>query len=156
MAGQYILKAGDEVQFVMHTNLKSGELNAQRVRRTKEGPELPPTPGAPAAAAAAAASMPASLSCSPAAGACVGRWPLQLNGRLNCLPCFIAPAEPAPKPKAEPVPAVNPNRNRYSGNLSSGGYKQPKIAKGPGEPCLPLGFCRAGVLVCWCAGVLVC
>lgn len=41
VAGQYILKQGDEVQFVIHTNLKSGELNAQRVRRTKEGPELP-------------------------------------------------------------------------------------------------------------------
>lgn len=45
MAGQYILKQGDEVAFVLHTNLKSGELNAQRVRRTKEAPEPPPAPG---------------------------------------------------------------------------------------------------------------
>ena len=46
MAGQYLLKQGDEVAFVLHTNLKSGELNAQRVRRTKEAPEPPPAPGA--------------------------------------------------------------------------------------------------------------
>lgn len=45
VAGQYILKQGDEVAFVLHTNLKSGELNAQRVRRTKEAPEPPPAPG---------------------------------------------------------------------------------------------------------------
>ncbi|PSC71991.1 Cold shock domain-containing [Micractinium conductrix] len=44
VTGQHILKPGDEVVFVLHTNLKSGELNAQRVRRTKEGPELPPAP----------------------------------------------------------------------------------------------------------------
>jgi hypothetical protein len=60
------------------------------------------------------------------------------------------------------VPAVNPNRNRYSGNLSSGGYKQPKIAKGPGdEPWLDgalLGCCHAGaaaVLPRWCGAVLL-
>ena len=41
-------------------------------------------------------------------------------------------AEPAPRPA--PVPAVNPNKNKYSGNLATGTYKQPKIAKGPGEP----------------------
>ena len=46
VTGQYILKPGDEVVFVLHTNLKNGELNAQRVRRTKEGPELSP-PGGP-------------------------------------------------------------------------------------------------------------
>ncbi|KAL4440355.1 hypothetical protein ABPG75_003356 [Micractinium tetrahymenae] len=47
VSGQYILKPGDEVVFVLHTNLKSGELNAQRVRRTKEGPELPEPEPAP-------------------------------------------------------------------------------------------------------------
>lgn len=46
VSGQHVLKPGDEVAFVLHSNLKSGELNAQRVRRTKEGPELPPEPGA--------------------------------------------------------------------------------------------------------------
>jgi hypothetical protein len=45
VAGQHLLKPGDEVVFVLHTNMKTGELNAQRVRRTKEGPELPPEPG---------------------------------------------------------------------------------------------------------------
>ncbi|KAL4429026.1 hypothetical protein ABPG77_006065 [Micractinium sp. CCAP 211/92] len=54
VSGQYILKPGDEVVFVMHTNLKSGELNAQRVRRTKEGPELPEPEPAPKPAPAPA------------------------------------------------------------------------------------------------------
>lgn len=46
-----MLKPGDEVVFVLHSNLKTGELNAQRVRRTKEGPELPPGARIPLAAA---------------------------------------------------------------------------------------------------------
>ena len=34
-----MLKAGDEAEFTLHSNLKTGEFNAHRVRRTKEGPE---------------------------------------------------------------------------------------------------------------------
>ena len=151
VAGQYILKPGDEVAFVLHTNLKSGELNAQRVRRTKEGPELP-EPGArrvlllPAGLGAACArrcAAPAGATgLRPRAGphpagaaACPEPTPTRLL--LSAVPRC---AEPAPRREKrggagggeEAVPAVNPNRVKYSGNLTTGGYKQPKIAKGPG------------------------
>ena len=39
------LRAGDEVAFVLHTHTKTGELNAQRVSRTKEAPEGFQLPG---------------------------------------------------------------------------------------------------------------
>ena len=41
-------------------------------------------------------------------------------------------AAAAAEQAAAAAPAVNPNRNKYSGNLVQGSYKQPKIAKGPG------------------------
>jgi hypothetical protein len=40
-------------------------------------------------------------------------------------------AEPKQKPQLPPAPAINPNRPRYSGNLSLGAHRQPRIAKGP-------------------------
>lgn len=47
VVGNVALKPGDEVAFVPHTHTKTGELNAQRVRRTKEGPPdwTPPKTG---------------------------------------------------------------------------------------------------------------
>lgn len=39
VTGNVSLKLGDEVSFVPHSHMKTGELNAQRVRRTKEAPE---------------------------------------------------------------------------------------------------------------------
>lgn len=39
VAGNVALKPDDEVLFVLHTNLKNGEINACRVKRTKEAPE---------------------------------------------------------------------------------------------------------------------
>lgn len=39
--GGLVLRAGDEVSFVLHSNLKTGELNAARVKCTKASPETP-------------------------------------------------------------------------------------------------------------------
>ncbi len=41
VGGGLILKPGDEVAFVLHSNLKNGELNAARVKRTKASPDAP-------------------------------------------------------------------------------------------------------------------
>ncbi len=49
MVGGAQLKPGDEVSFVLHTHTKTGELNAQRVKLTKEAPEGLPPPGKPGA-----------------------------------------------------------------------------------------------------------
>lgn len=139
VSGQYILKPGDEVVFVMHTNLKSGELNAQRVRRTKEGPELPePGEGSVPTHRASSPRQPCSGGGLP--GTCPGPHKKAAPSHVSdaAQPQLARPAEPAPKPA--PKPAVNPNRQKYSGNLSAGSYKAPKIAKGPGAA---LGRCRA-------------
>ena len=40
--GGISLKVGDEVAFVLHSNLKNGEVNAARIRRTKAAPQPPP------------------------------------------------------------------------------------------------------------------
>jgi hypothetical protein len=50
VVGGVVLRARDEVEFVLHVNLKTGEPNAARVRRMREAPDLPPKPGEPAAA----------------------------------------------------------------------------------------------------------
>jgi len=39
VGGGITLKSGDEVTFILHSNLKNGELNAARVKRTKIGPD---------------------------------------------------------------------------------------------------------------------
>jgi cold shock CspA family protein len=41
VGGGVTLKPGDEVAFILHSNLKNGELNAARVKRTKAGPDAP-------------------------------------------------------------------------------------------------------------------
>lgn len=149
VAGQYILKQGDEVAFVLHTNLKSGELNGQRVRRTKEAPEPPPAPGERSQKAAGLCSVNPRMAPAlhrfassprdaepmvqgspqlPGLGPFAAAWHSTVAHGPPLPPLW--PAEPAPRPA--PVPAVNPNKNKYSGNLASGTYKQPKIAKGPG------------------------
>jgi cold shock CspA family protein len=63
VSGSLILKAGDEVAFILHTNLKNGELNAARVKRTKVCPEA-----APPAAAKTAMTTPAKKDNTAAAG----------------------------------------------------------------------------------------
>ena len=44
VVGAVLLRAGDEVAFIMHTNLKNGELNACRVKRTRAAPITPDPP----------------------------------------------------------------------------------------------------------------
>jgi hypothetical protein len=73
------------------------------------------------------------------------------------LPLFTANAEPAPRPS--PAPVVNPHRKLYSGNLSAGGYRQPKIAKMPGEHgaagCPEPSRVAASPAMCWRSAALV-
>jgi len=123
VAGQYILKQGDEVAFVLHTNLKSGELNAQRVRRTKEAPEPPPAPGelgwmaggqegeqagmvrcfpavARLCAVAAAITWPGSFSCRPPSSNGTSAHPGFAAAALPA--CCRAGAAPRPRARRQP------------------------------------------------------
>lgn len=47
VGGGILLKPGDEVAFILHSNLKNGELNAARVKRTKVGPDAPMSKNSP-------------------------------------------------------------------------------------------------------------
>ncbi len=59
VAGGLALRVGDEVAFILHSNLKNGELNAARVRRTKAAPDPPAKPAKPASASTAEPPAPA-------------------------------------------------------------------------------------------------
>ncbi len=57
--GGIVLKPGDEVAFILHSNLKNGELNAARVKRTKASPDVPSVKTAKDGAASGEPAAPA-------------------------------------------------------------------------------------------------